>query len=150
MKYYLKFALMMCCSFILMYAIMFTNVDQFNHIMLSATRTYMSLLMVAPMAIMMMLFMWKMYENRKLNISIIAGSIIVFSLSLYGLRNQVPIKDIQYMKAMIPHHSSAIMVSQKATFEDPETAELAKQIIKSQKEEIAQMKEIIARLEKED
>lgn len=150
MKHYLKFALMMCCSFILMYTIMFMNVDQFNHIMLSATRTYMSLLMVAPMAIMMMLFMWKMYENRKLNVVIITGSIIVFSLSLYGLREQVPIKDVQYMKAMIPHHSSAIMVSQKATFEDPETAELAKQIIESQKKEIAQMKEIIERLEKEE
>lgn len=102
------------------------------------------------MAIMMMLFMWKMYENRKLNVVIITGSIIVFSLSLYGLREQVPIKDVQYMKAMIPHHSSAIMVSQKATFEDPETAELAKQIIESQKKEIAQMKEIIERLEKEE
>tara|TARA_R110000823_G_scaffold314119_1_gene442553 strand:- start:587 stop:988 length:402 start_codon:yes stop_codon:yes gene_type:complete len=132
----------------MMYGIMFLNVAEIDHILLSTTRTYMSLLMVAPMAISMMLFMWGMYENKRLNTVIISGAAIVFIVVLTALRTQTPIKDVQYMKAMIPHHSSAIMVSENATFEDPETAELAKQIIEAQEKEIAQMKRIIERLEK--
>ncbi|WP_246032641.1 DUF305 domain-containing protein [Roseivirga ehrenbergii] len=139
---------MMLVSFIMMYGIMFLNVAEIDHILLSTTRTYMSLLMVAPMAISMMLFMWGMYENKRLNMVIISGAAIVFIVVLSALRTQTPIKDVQYMKAMIPHHSSAIMVSENATFEDPETAELAKQIIEAQEKEIAQMKRIIERLEK--
>lgn len=144
---YKKFGLMMAVSFVVMYAVMFMNVDQFDHIMLSTTRTYMTFLMVAPMAISMLLFMWGMYENKKLNYAILALSALVFIWCLYGLRNQVPIKDVAYMKAMIPHHSSAIMVSEQATFEDPETEKLAKEIIEAQKREIAQMKKILYRLE---
>ncbi|KYG79541.1 DUF305 family protein family protein [Roseivirga ehrenbergii] len=145
---YIKFLFMMLVSFIMMYGIMFLNVAEIDHILLSTTRTYMSLLMVAPMAISMMLFMWGMYENKRLNMVIISGAAIVFIVVLSALRTQTPIKDVQYMKAMIPHHSSAIMVSENATFEDPETAELAKQIIEAQEKEIAQMKRIIERLEK--
>lgn len=145
---YIKFLFMMLVSFMMMYGIMFLNVAEIDHILLSTTRTYMSLLMVAPMAISMMLFMWGMYENKRLNTVIILGAAIVFIVVLTALRTQTPIKDVQYMKAMIPHHSSAIMVSENATFEDHETAELAKQIIEAQEREIAQMKRIIERLEK--
>ncbi len=147
---YQKFALMMTISFVIMYAVMFMNVAEFDHIMLSTTRTYMTLLMVAPMAISMMLFMSAMYENKKANMAIIFGAILVFTGSLYGLRQQVFISDVEYMKAMIPHHSSAIMVSQQATFNDPETKQLSQSIIEAQKREIAQMKQIIARLENAD
>ncbi len=144
---YSKFGLMMAVSFVIMYAIMFLNAAQFDHVMLSYTRTYMSVLMIASMAIVMLLFMRKMYENTKLNTAILVISAAVFAIVLGMLRTQTPIKDIQYMKAMIPHHSSAIMVSQAATFEDPESAKLAKEIIEAQKREIAQMKKIIYRLE---
>ena len=144
---YLRFSIMMLVSFLMMYGIMFLNVAEIDHILLSTTRTYMSLLMVAPMAISMMLFMWGMYHNKKLNAAIVTGAAVVFFCVLALLRTQTPIKDVQYMKAMIPHHSSAILVSENATFEDPETAELAKQIIEAQKKEIAQMKKIIERLE---
>ena len=137
-------------SFIIMYAVMFLNVDQLDHVMLSPTRTYMTLLMVAPMAISMMLFMWPMYENKKVNMAIVAGAVLVFIGSLYGLRKQVMIEDVAYMKAMIPHHSSAIMVSQQATFKDPETKQLSLDIIEAQKREIEQMKKIIQRLENAD
>lgn len=146
---YRKFGLMMTCSFILMYTAMFLNVDQFSHIMLSPTRTYMTILMIAPMAIVMLLFMWPMYMNKKLNYGIIAVVVIAFASCYYMLRNQVLIQDVGYMKAMIPHHSSAIMVSQKAHLKDPETQKLAEQIIESQKREIEQMKKLIERLENE-
>ncbi|ARN79364.1 DUF305 domain-containing protein [Nonlabens spongiae] len=147
---YGKFAAMMGVSFVMMYGIMFLNADVFDHVMLSNTRTYMTLLMVAPMAISMMLFMWGMYKNKKLNFLIIGFSAIVFIATLYGLRQQVFISDVQWMKAMIPHHSSAIMVSQKANLKDPEAIKLAEEIIEAQEREIAQMKKMIYRLENQE
>ena len=144
---YMKFGLMMLTSFIMMYGVMFLNIFEIDHLYLSTTRTYMTLLMVAPMAISMLLFMWKMYGNKMINYSIIVCSIVVFCLSLYGLRTQSPIKDISWMKAMIPHHSSAILTSSNANFTDPEVQKLADEIIKAQEKEIAEMKEMIARLE---
>lgn len=147
---YKKFALMLAVSFVVMYGVMFLNADQFDHVMLSYTRTYMTILMIAPMALLKLLFMGDMYKNKKLNAIIASIAVVVFITTLSLLRYQTPIKDIQYMKAMIPHHSSAIMVSQEATFEDPETEQLAKEIIEAQKREIAQMKKIIYRLENQD
>ncbi|WP_339876837.1 DUF305 domain-containing protein [uncultured Algoriphagus sp.] len=144
---YVKFAAMMTVSFVIMYAVMFLNADIFEHVMLSTTRTYMTILMVAPMAISMILFMWKMYENKKINYIILTSAVIIFIGTLAMLRNQTLIADVQWMKAMIPHHSSAIMVSQKAHLADPEAQKLAEDIIKAQKEEIAQMQEMIKRLE---
>lgn len=107
----------------------------------------MSLLMVAPMSLVMMAMMGKMYPNKKINRLIIASGIGVFAIVLVALRTQTPISDVQYMKAMIPHHSSAIMVSKNADLKDPQVLELAKQIIESQKREISEMKQHIARLE---
>ena len=144
---YVKFAAMMTVSFVIMYAVMFLNADIFEHVMLSTTRTYMTILMVAPMAISMILFMWKMYENKKINYIILTSAVIIFIGTLAMLRNQTLIADVQWMKAMIPHHSSAIMVSQKAHLTDPEAQKLAEDIIKAQKEEIVQMQEMIQRLE---
>jgi uncharacterized protein (DUF305 family) len=107
----------------------------------------MTLLMVAPMAVSMLLFMWKMYGNLKINFIIIGVSVLLFAFSLYGLRMQTPIGDVQWMKAMIPHHSSAILTSSEADFTDPEVKQLAEDIIKAQEKEIADMKAMIARLE---
>ena len=145
---YKKFLIMLTISFFIMYTVMFLNVDQLDHVYLSMTRLYMSLLMVSPMALVMLAVMKKMYENKKRNISIIVSSIVVFILSLTFLRMQTPIEDKQYMKAMIPHHYSAILTSQEATIKDPEVKKLAEQIIKTQKEEIVQMKKILDRMEK--
>lgn len=144
---YPKFALMMLTSFVMMYGIMFLNVFKLDHIYLSTTRTYMTLLMVAPMAISMLLFMWKMYSSIKINYAIIGGAALVFVLALWGLRQQKPIEDISWMKAMIPHHSSAILTSSNADFKDPEVKKLAEEIIKAQEREIAEMKAMIKRLE---
>jgi uncharacterized protein (DUF305 family) len=146
-KSYQKFALMMAVSFIIMYGVMFLNADIFDHVMLSTTRTYMTILMIAPMAISMMLFMWGMYENKKANYIIISTALVIFATTFTMLRNQTLIADVQWMKAMIPHHSSAIMVSQKAHLKDPETQQLARDIIEAQMKEIAQMKAMIERIE---
>lgn len=144
---YGKFAIMMGTSFIIMYAVMFLNADVFDHVMLSHTRTYMTILMVAPMAFTMLLLMWGMYTNKKMNFIILGLSVIIFIIALVGLRQQTFIGDEQWMKAMIPHHSFAIMVSQKAHLKDPEAIKLAEEIIEAQEREIAKMKKMIYRLE---
>jgi uncharacterized protein (DUF305 family) len=149
MNNYLKFGLMMLTSFIIMYAVMFFNVDVFGHVMLSTMRTYMTILMIAPMAITMMLYMWGMYKNKKANYAILAVAAVVFVATFYMMRNQTGISDVQYMKGMIPHHSSAILTSQESNIQDPEVKKLAEEIIKAQKEEIAQMKALIERLEQQ-
>ena len=145
---YKKFSLMMLISFIIMYGVMFLNVDEANHVYISTTRTYMALLMVSPMALVMMLMMGKMYPHKKLNTGIMLGAVVLFALVLTGLRTQTPISDVQYMKAMIPHHSSAILVSKNANLKDPEVIKLSEGIIASQEKEIAEMKAILARMEK--
>ena len=118
MMSYKKFLLMMVISFIIMYIVMFLNMDKLDHYHTSATRIYMALLMVGPMAIVMMLMMGKMYHDKKWNTSIIISSAVLFVVILTALRTQTPISDVQYMKAMIPHHSSAIMVSKNANIKD--------------------------------
>ncbi len=145
-KPYEKLVLMQVLGFVVMYGVMFLNVDQANHIYLSLTRTYMTLLMVAPMALIMLGLMAHMYPNKRRNAAIVVAAVLVFAGALAGLRTQTPIGEVQWMKAMIPHHSSAIMVSQRADIQDPEARALAEQIIKSQKEEIAQMKAMIERM----
>lgn len=139
---------MLAISFVIMYSVMFLNVDKLSHIYLSTTRLYMALLMVAPMALLMLLLMPDMYKNKKMNKIIMFSGVFIFVLVLVLLRTQVPIEDKQYMKAMIPHHSSAILTSQEADIKDPEVKQLSKEIIETQKREIAQMKDILRRMDK--
>lgn len=145
---YKKFTLMLSVSFIVMYLIMFINIVDINHFYISATRIYMALLMASSMGVIMMLMMGNMYPDKKTNTGIIIGSILIFGLILAALRTQTPIGDVQYMKAMIPHHSSAIMTSQNADIKDPEVRKLADGIIEAQKKEIAEMKAILKRMGK--
>lgn len=145
---YKIFALTLFISFVLMYAVMFLNVDQADHIYLSMTRFYMTIMMTAVMAVLMMLTMKMMYQNQKLNLIIMASSAAVFVASLIGVRTQTFVGDVQYMKGMIPHHSIAIMTSKNADIKDPQVRKLADGIIAAQEKEIAEMKSILARMEK--
>lgn len=145
---YRRFAIMLIISFFIMYGVMFLNVDKLDHICVSTTRAYMALLMVSPMALLMLTLMGGMYKNKRLNMIISITSVAVFVLALAGLRAQTFIGDKQYMEAMIPHHSSAILTSQEAHITDPEVKKLSESIIQAQEEEIAQMKNILNRMEK--
>jgi len=140
---YAKMGLMLLASFCVMYLVMFLNVDSARHIYLSLTRTYMSLLMVSPMALLMLWIMPMMYPHKKKNAVIAVSAIVVFCLSLLALRSQSFISDRQYMKAMIPHHSSAILTSKNANIKDPRVRALSENIIRSQEAEIAQMKQLL-------
>ncbi|OOQ61984.1 DUF305 domain-containing protein [Mucilaginibacter pedocola] len=145
---YRSFAIMLTLSFIIMYAVMYLNVDQPDHIYLNLTRFYMTLLMICPMALLMLGGMRMMYQNKKLNRVITITSIAVFGLALAAVRTQTPIGDVQYMKGMIPHHSIALMTSKNANLKDPEVKKLAQGIIQAQEKEIAEMKRILARMDK--
>src|SRR5688572_15987221 len=145
---YGKFLLTLSISFAIMYLVMFLNIARISHFYLSFTRFYMTLLMVAPMAVLMLLMMPMMYQDKKKNAIIMVSAAAVFGLALFGLRRQALISDLQYMKAMIPHHSSAILVSKHANLQDPEVKKLAEKIIVSQEKEISEMKGLINRLEK--
>ncbi|WP_316809371.1 DUF305 domain-containing protein [Pedobacter agri] len=146
---YKTFGLMLTLSFFIMYGVMFLNLDDSSHIYLSITRTYMTLLMIAPMAVLMLLLMPMMYKNKGLNRIINISAVAIFALSFWMRRSQVVVTDAQYMRAMIPHHSSAIMTSRHADLKDPELKELSISIISSQEKEIKQMKAILERLHAE-
>lgn len=147
MKPYWKFAGMVITSTIIMFIFKYWSTFKVSHIYFSETRAYMALLMGATMAVIMLIFMKHMLKNRKVNIGIITGSIVVFGLSLFLLRSQTFVDDVDYMEAMIPHHSIAILTSERAEITDPRVRELADQIIKAQREEIAEMKKYIDDLE---
>lgn len=147
---YTKFVLMLLASFVAMYITMYLNNYATDHVYFSLTRFYMVCLGISAMALIMLFFMLKMYKNKKKNIAIVLGSLILFSSALTLVRTQTPISDVGYMKAMIPHHSIAILTSKRADINDPEVRKLADAIIKAQEKEIAQMQAMIIRLQSEE
>ncbi|SFS22393.1 DUF305 domain-containing protein [Yoonia litorea] len=141
---YLRFAAMITTSTIIMYGLMYLNTYAIDHVFFSQTRMWMALYMGAVMAIVMLAFMLGMYSNRTTNIAIFAGAALAFGASLYLVRSQETVEDIAWMKAMIPHHSIAIMTSERADISDPRVQELADAIIEAQRSEIEEMKRYIA------
>jgi len=146
---YTKFVLMLSASFVAMYITMYLNTNEMDHVYFSLTRFYMTCLGISAMALIMFFFMKKMYKNRKKNTAILLGSMLLFGSALFLVRAQKPIGDVLWMKAMIPHHSIAILTSERADIQDPEVKKLANDIIEAQRKEIGEMKEMINRLEKQ-
>lgn len=143
---YVRFSLMILTSTVVMFILMYLNTYAWEHVFFSETRTYMAFLMGACMAVIMLAYMLGMYSNRQLNIVIFVGSIIVFALSLWLVRSQVTVSGPSYMRAMIPHHSIAIMTSERAQIRDPRVRKLADEIIEAQRREIAEMRYLIANI----
>lgn len=144
---YAKFALMLLCSFLAMYMTMYLNAFEIDHVYFSLTRFYMACLGISTMTVIMLLFMKNMYKAKKKNSAIVLGSLILFMSALILARTQTPVGDVTYMKAMIPHHSIAILTSKRANIKDPKVKKLADEISKAQEKEIAEMKEHIRRLQ---
>ena len=144
---YPKFAAMIATSTIVMFGLMYLNTYALGHVWFSETRLYMALLMGATMAIIMLGFMLNMYRNTRINIAIVAASLVAFAGSLWLVRSQETIDDIAWMKAMIPHHSIAILTSERAHISDPRVHDLADGIIETQRKEIAEMEALIADIE---
>ena len=147
---YSKFFIMLTLSFMAMYVTMYLNTYALDHVYFSMTRFYMACLGISVMGVIMLLMMKGMYTERKKNLAILIGSVILFGLALSLVRMQRPIiGDVLYMKGMIPHHSIAILTSERADIKDPEVRKLAGEIIAAQKKEIEEMKKMINRLENE-
>ncbi|MAU70922.1 MAG: DUF305 domain-containing protein [Pseudozobellia sp.] len=147
---YRTFFIMLACSFVAMYITMYLNTYEWDHVWFSLTRFYMVCLGIAAMAVIMWFFMRKMYTDRKKNIAILLGSLVLFLGALFLVRDQKStVGDVLWMKAMIPHHSIAILTSERADIQDPEVKKLAEEIIKAQRREIGEMKKMIERLQNE-
>jgi len=145
---YLRFGTMIATSTVVMFGLMYLHTYALDHLRYSQTRMWMALLMGAAMAIIMLLFMLEMYRNRRANVAILAGSAVVAAASLWLVRSQETVGDLAYMKAMVPHHSIAILTSERAHIRDPRVRRLADKIIEAQEREIAEMDELIAELQR--
>lgn len=144
---YIRFGAMIAVSTIVMFGLMYLNAYTADHVFFSQTRAWMALVMGAVMALIMLGFMQEMYKNRRTNIAIATTSVAVFLGALFLVRSQATVNDEAWMKAMIPHHSIAILTSRRADIRDPRVRQLADQIIETQLREIAEMKQLIVELE---
>lgn len=145
---YGRFLAMILTSTAIMLVLMYLNTYAIDHVFFSETRLYMAIYMGAIMAIVMLAFMLGMYTRRGINLVIFLGSIVVFCGALWLVRSQKTIDDTAWMKAMIPHHSIAILTSERAQITDPRVRELADAIIEAQRREIEEMKALIEDLER--
>ena len=136
---YALFAAMIATSMVVMFGLMYLNTYAFSHVRWSETRFYMTFIMGAAMAVIMLSFMRGMYTNSRTNLAIYLGSLVVFLLALYLVRSQTTVQDSSYMSAMIPHHSIAILTSERAHIRDLRVRELADGIIEAQRREIKEM-----------
>ena len=147
MSQYLKFFLMIATSTLVMFVLMYLNTYQLSHVFFSETRTYMALYMGATMAVIMLLFMLNMYKNKKKNITVLIASVTVFAGSLFLVRSQATVDDSSWMSAMIPHHSIAILTSDRAKIKDKRVQKLATNIIEAQEREIKEMQWLLKDIE---
>jgi hypothetical protein len=143
LRSYGRFGAMIAASMVVMFGIMYLNTYQASHVQWSETRFYMTFVMGAAMAVIMLSFMWGMYRNRKVNLGIYLGAAVVFAGALWLVRSQATVGDTSYMRAMIPHHSIAVLTSENAGIEDARVRELADEIVAAQCREIAEMKWLI-------
>lgn len=144
---YPHFFAMIATSTLVMFALMYSTVYAADHIWWSQTKAWMALYMGAAMAAVMLAFMLGMYTDKRKNAMIFAASAVLFVGGLFFVRAQTTVDDVAWMKAMIPHHSIAILTSERAQISDPRVRQLADEIIEAQRREIAEMEALIADLE---
>lgn len=143
MSGYRNLAVALTLSFLVMYPLTMFFVDEGNHFYINLSNAYMALLMVAPMGVIMMAVMRDMFPKKTLNMALIAGFVALFVFALLMGRAQVGVGNDQFLKAMIPHHSRAILVCENASITDPEIEELCGVIVQTQEEEIATMEAML-------
>ena len=143
---YMKLALNLAISFVIMYLVMFTMISDLSAFFNNLNMVYMAIMMVAPMAILMIFIMRSMFTNRAANVVIVALFALLFAVSFVFMRQQTAIGDVQFLRSMIPHHSGAILMCGKSKINDAEIRKLCQEIIASQEQEISQMRKILSRL----
>lgn len=147
-KPYKSLLLTVGIHFFIMYTLVYASVNALSDTFFFSTRNlYMAMIMVAPMVVLMLWFMRSMYQDKKLNTWLYLGSIITFILFFWFIQSQTFVDDKQFLRSMIPHHSSAITMCEESTITDPEVEALCKEIISTQEKEISQMKSILERID---
>jgi peptidoglycan/LPS O-acetylase OafA/YrhL len=146
---YRTFVLMIVVSATLMFGLMYLNTYQLSHVWFSQTRLFMTFIMAGSMALVMLFFMRHMYKDKKANLAIVIGSFALMGLGLWLVRSQATVGDVAWMKAMIPHHSIAILTSERAKITDPRVRDLADGIIEAQRREIGEMEVLIKDLDRQ-
>ncbi len=144
---YLTFAAMILTSMVAMFGLMYLNSYDISHVRWSETRFYMTFIMGAAMAVIMLTFMRGMYTSNKTNLAIYLGSLVIFLGALFLVRSQTTVDDQSWMNAMIPHHSIAILTSKNAQIKDVRVRELANEIILAQRREIQEMNWLLEDIE---
>ncbi|MGY1719533.1 DUF305 domain-containing protein [Blastococcus sp. SYSU DS0552] len=142
-KMYLRFAAMISTSMVVMYFTMFAGTWEWSHVRFSESRVFMALTMGGTMGLVMLAWMLSMYKNVKGNIAIVAASLLLLGGGIFLDRSQVTVDDVNWMSAMIPHHSLAITRSERAEITDVRVCQLAVEIIEAQEREIAEMEWLI-------
>ena len=137
---YWRFMAMVATSTAIMFGVMYLHTYELDHVTWSETRFWMTFVMGGTMMIVMLLFMWGMYKDRTKNFIILGVGALVFAVALWLVRSQATVDDEEYMSAMIPHHSIAVLTSSRAEITDPRVRKLADAIIEAQIKEIAEMK----------
>ena len=145
---YWRFMAMVATSTAIMLGLMYLNTYELDHVFWSETRFWMTFVMGGMMMIVMLLFMWGMYKDKTKNFIILGVGALVFAVALWLVRSQATVNDEEWMSAMIPHHSIAIMTSARAEITDPRVRKLADSIIEAQVKEIAEMKLLIEDIER--
>ena len=145
--HYRTLGLELIIHFIIMYLVMFTMIATLDDFYLNLNNVYMTLMMVAPMAVLMLVLLRTMYPNRRLNLTIGGAAAVVFALAFWGMRAQAAVGDGEFLRSMIPHHSGAILMCEQASITDPEIVALCGDIVEGQQREIDQMKAILDRLD---
>lgn len=148
MNKYTRFIVMIVTATVVMFGLMYLNTYAMDHLFFSETRAYMAIVMGAVMAVLMLAFMMNMYTDGRKNMAILVVSALLFAGALWLVRSQATVEDVSWMKAMIPHHSIAILTSERARITDPRVRKLADDIIEAQRREIEEMKNLIADLTK--
>lgn len=143
MRPYSNFLLMILAASVLMFCLTYFNTYQLSHVWFSQTRLFMTFIMAGSMALVMLFFMRHMYKNKRINLAIVVGSIALMGSGLWLVRSQTTVADVAWMKAMIPHHSIAILTSERARITDPRVRKLADGIIETQRREISEMEFLI-------
>ncbi|WP_428843097.1 DUF305 domain-containing protein [Sphaerothrix gracilis] len=144
MSSYVRYFAMIGTSIVVMFFLMYLHSYQIlDHAWFSETRVYMALIMGAAMMVIMLSYMLHMYKSRSMNIAIYVGAIVLFGASLWLVRSQITVSDVDYMEGMIPHHSIAILTSERAQIQDIRVRELADKIVEAQRREIKEMEWLI-------
>ena len=145
-SHYGRLAIMTALSFVAMYVLMYAMVDATDNVFMNFNQVYMAGLMAAPMVLIELALMSGMYHNKRLNVAIAGAAVLVAIAFLMLIRRQTGIGDRQFLRSMIPHHASAILMCQQASVSDARIKQLCERpqgIVASQQAEIEQMKAML-------